>query len=275
MRAAIFIGLPLILLMTTIKMSSAQSPGSFMLLAPKKLIPDSVYTIWVGRDANTNNEPPPLRIYMDCQEVGQGSSQNIPIATFSVEQLAIFQTANLTTTGMSSQTYDSCILVAAHAQTQQILDMTQLTLVSPAEKNRSSVKIYIQTDKPAYKPEDTVRVRLIILNENWLPSPQSHVKLSIRDAKNIRVRNSDSKENPYEFGDDAGNGIKKFKYKLASAVNLGIWTITVESGSVQQSITFKVKKNILYFRLGSVPENEFFWAQSAKTCRINFAKKTP
>ncbi|XP_037809420.1 CD109 antigen-like [Lucilia sericata] len=102
-------------------------------------------------------------------------------------------------------------------------------------------KIYIQTDKAIYKPEDVVRFRVLILDEHTRP-------LDIKDPVNV------------EITDSAGNRVKLYenitltygvytgKFQLSKYPALGTWNIKVVLGGRYEYSDFKTI-NILNYIL--------------------------
>ncbi|KAL1404729.1 hypothetical protein pipiens_018742 [Culex pipiens pipiens] len=85
--------------------------------------------------------------------------------------------------------------------------------------DRSSLSIYIQTDKPIYKPGDTIRFRVLVLDHELKPSAM---------LKSIKVRLADSQENlirEWSFG-ELVQGVFQSELELANFVRLGTWILT-------------------------------------------------
>lgn len=98
--------------------------------------------------------------------------------------------------------------------------------------------IFIQTDKPFYKPSDKVRIRALTLDErNLHPQDNQIVKAQITDSKNTVVGqwlNPSSKL-----------GIYDFEFPLASDPRFGSWEFTVETTYTKKAKQFEVLKYVL------------------------------
>ena len=97
--------------------------------------------------------------------------------------------------------------------------------------------LFIETDKPIYKPGQTIQGRVVMVN-NGLQPLQGDVELSITDAKGIKIYKEMLKTNDF--------GVAPFKLPLASELNYGTWKATAKSGtSIQTSIDIQVDKYVL------------------------------
>ncbi|GAB0100916.1 Alpha-macroglobulin, receptor-binding [Sergentomyia squamirostris] len=92
---------------------------------------------------------------------------------------------------------------------------------SSISANTKSFSSYIQTDKAVYKPGDTIRYRVLILDANLKPvQPKDKLSIYIEDAKQNRIKQwLDAK--PVK-------GVYSNELQLSDAPVLGDWTIRVE-----------------------------------------------
>ncbi|GBN97171.1 Murinoglobulin-2 [Araneus ventricosus] len=106
---------------------------------------------------------------------------------------------------------------------------------SPSKEN-----IYlIQTDKPLYKPGQTVLFRVLKLDKQLRPSSDEGDigEVYIEDPKGTRL---------YQWKRiHLGKGIKQLEFQLADEPVLGNWRITVWNNNVTESETFEVKEYVL------------------------------
>lgn len=117
----------------------------------------------------------------------------------------------------------------------------QLTASGPEGENhkikvsvsKRPVMILIQTDKPVYKPGDTIKFRVLVLDHETRPLKNlKSVKVQLKDNSGILI-----KEWPFA---SLENGVFQSQIDLANFIPLGEWTLNVlalHSEKVQKSIT--------------------------------------
>ena len=96
--------------------------------------------------------------------------------------------------------------------------------------------IFIETDKPIYKPGQTVHGRILLLSNNLKPIEDS-VKLKIADAKGITVFRETLETN--------GFGVATFDLPLSAEPNLGTWKIKAEAGESKSVVDIEVERYVL------------------------------
>ncbi|MCZ6792592.1 MAG: MG2 domain-containing protein [Planctomycetota bacterium] len=96
--------------------------------------------------------------------------------------------------------------------------------------------ILIETDKPIYKPGQTIQGRVVLLS-NALTPVSGTVELAVHDAKGIRVDRRELTANEY--------GAASFSLDLASEVNFGVWKIKVRSENVESIRDVRVEEYVL------------------------------
>ncbi|PXF60021.1 MAG: alpha-2-macroglobulin [Candidatus Methanogaster sp.] len=96
--------------------------------------------------------------------------------------------------------------------------------------------IFIETDKPIYKPGQTVHGRILLLNNNLKPVEDS-VKLEIADASGIKVFRETLETN--------GFGVAAFDLPLSAEPNLGTWKIKAEAGESKSVVDIEVERYVL------------------------------
>ncbi len=82
--------------------------------------------------------------------------------------------------------------------------------------------LFIETDKPIYKPGQTIQGRVLFLN-NTLSPLQSDIELSISDAKGLKIHKETLTTNKY--------GVASFELPLANELNFGIWKLSAQAGA--------------------------------------------
>ncbi|MBW8039279.1 MAG: alpha-2-macroglobulin [Planctomycetes bacterium] len=96
--------------------------------------------------------------------------------------------------------------------------------------------LLIETDKPIYKPSQTIQGRLLVLSNELRPT-SSKVDVEITDGKGIKIFRKTLKTNAF--------GVAPFKLDLANELNFGTWKIAAESGSASGQIDIRVEKYVL------------------------------
>ncbi len=110
--------------------------------------------------------------------------------------------------------------------------------------------IFIETDKPIYKPGQTVHGRILLLNNNLKPIEDS-VKLEIVDAKGIKVFRETLETN--------GFGVAAFDLSLSTEPNLGTWKIKTEAGESESVVDIEVERYVLpKFEIKTATQEDWF-----------------
>ncbi|KAF8794905.1 Murinoglobulin-1 like protein [Argiope bruennichi] len=101
----------------------------------------------------------------------------------------------------------------------------------------SNANVYIiQTDKPLYKPGQTVKFRVLKLDKNLRPSNKENdaADVYVEDPRGTRL---------FQFnGCQLGKGIAQNEFPLADEPVQGTWRITVKKDKDSQTTTFDVKE---------------------------------
>ncbi len=96
--------------------------------------------------------------------------------------------------------------------------------------------IFLETDKPIYKPGQQIEARIITLDSELLPKP-SEVTIEVLDAKGIKVARKVVETDEYGMG--------HFSLPLSTEPNLGTWKITAAAGEQKAQVDVKVEKYVL------------------------------
>jgi CD109 antigen len=96
--------------------------------------------------------------------------------------------------------------------------------------------LLIETDKPIYKPGQTIQGRVLTLSKDLLPESRD-VDLEITDGKGIKIYREAVVSNAF--------GVASFELDLATELNYGTWKISAESGSGVAFIDVRVEKYVL------------------------------
>ena len=96
--------------------------------------------------------------------------------------------------------------------------------------------LFIETDKPIYKPGQIIHGRILSLNNNLVPVEQD-ITVEITDAKGIKVFKEEMSSNEY--------GVASFDLPLASELNLGTWKVKASAGESVSNVDIQVDKYVL------------------------------
>jgi len=99
-----------------------------------------------------------------------------------------------------------------------------------------SLLIFLETDKPIYKPGQQIEARIITLDSELLPKP-ARVTMEVLDAKGIKVARKEVETDEYGMG--------HFSLPLSTEPNLGTWKITALVGEQKAQVDVKVEKYVL------------------------------
>lgn len=120
-------------------------------------------------------------------------------------------------------------LLEAYVDGAEEVLATQITI-------RRMPVVLIETDKPIYKPGQTIQGRVLVLTNELRPTA-SDVTVQITDGKGVKIFRKDLTTNVF--------GVAPFKLDLASELNYGTWKITAESGAGRGTIDLRVEQYVL------------------------------
>jgi len=96
--------------------------------------------------------------------------------------------------------------------------------------------LFVETDKPIYRPGQTIQGRVLSLSNDLTPLP-STIEVSIMDAKGIKIFKETVTADLF--------GVAPFNLTLANELNLGTWTIRAKSGSSETTLDVLVDRYVL------------------------------
>jgi len=96
--------------------------------------------------------------------------------------------------------------------------------------------VLIETDKPIYKPGQTIQGRVLVLTNELRPT-ESSATVQITDGKGVKIFRKDLQTNAF--------GVAPFTLDLASELNYGTWKITAEAGSASGAADIRVEEYVL------------------------------
>lgn len=118
----------------------------------------------------------------------------------------------------------------------------RLEIEGPGFHDQASVKIermalvFLETDKPIYKPGQRVRMRVLTLDPELKPFP-TKVIVEVRDAKGIKVFRKAVRTDDY--------GMVTLELPLSTEPNLGVWKVIATSGNRSTQTDIRVEKYVL------------------------------
>src|SRR3990172_163528 len=96
--------------------------------------------------------------------------------------------------------------------------------------------LFLETDKPIYKPGQTVHIRVVALNSELKPL-STQVTVEVQDAKAIKVFKKDVTTDEF--------GMAKLDLPLSTEPNLGVWKLSARSGDTSTEIDVRVEEYVL------------------------------
>ncbi|HSP54334.1 MAG TPA: MG2 domain-containing protein, partial [Dehalococcoidia bacterium] len=117
-----------------------------------------------------------------------------------------------------------------------------LIVEGPGFKQQGSVQVqsgtllFVETDKPIYKPGQTVHIRAVTLNSELKPLPVT-ATVEVQDAKGIKIFNQDVAADEF--------GMATLDLPLSTEPNLGVWKISASAGDTTTEVDVRVEEYVL------------------------------
>ena len=100
----------------------------------------------------------------------------------------------------------------------------------------SRTVLFLETDKPVYKPGQTVNIRVFTLDPELKPVV-GHVVVEAQDAKGIKIFRKTTTSDDY--------GMTTLELPLSTEPNLGVWKLTAFSGNRKTQLDIRVEEYVL------------------------------
>jgi CD109 antigen len=100
----------------------------------------------------------------------------------------------------------------------------------------NSFLVFVETDKPIYKPGQTIHMRVLTLDPELKPTTQS-VTLDVLDAKGIKIFHSEVTTDDY--------GMADVDLPLSDEPNLGVWKINAVTDKARSQLDVRVEEYVL------------------------------
>ena len=122
---------------------------------------------------------------------------------------------------------------------------------------QKSYVMFVETDKPIYKPGQTMHIRVLTLDPELKPITQS-VTLDIVDDKGIKIYRNDIQTDDY--------GMATVDLPISTEPNLGTWKINVTTDKTQNQLNVQVQEYVLpkYEVTVDLPKEWFLISESIK-----------
>ena len=98
------------------------------------------------------------------------------------------------------------------------------------------VALFVETDKPIYKPGQTVHVRLMTLDALLKPRPYA-ATIEVQDAKGLKVFRKEVETDEF--------GMTTVDLPLSTEPNLGVWKLTALAGDQKTELDVRVEEYVL------------------------------
>ncbi len=96
--------------------------------------------------------------------------------------------------------------------------------------------LFLETDKPIYKPGQTIEVRLVALDSELKPV-QTEATVEVQDAKGIKIFKQTVTTDEY--------GMATTQLPLSTEPNLGVWKLTAYAGDASTQLDVRVEEYVL------------------------------
>jgi CD109 antigen len=96
--------------------------------------------------------------------------------------------------------------------------------------------LFLETDKPIYKPGQTIQVRLAALDSELKPV-QAQATVEVQDAKGIKIFKQTVNTDEY--------GTVTTQLPLSTEPNLGVWKLTAYAGNASTQLDVRVEEYVL------------------------------
>lgn len=125
---------------------------------------------------------------------------------------------------------------------------------------KSGTLLFLETDKPIYKPGQTIMMRLVALDSELRPV-QTEAVIEVQDAKGIKVYKKAVATDEY--------GMVTAELPLSNEPNLGVWKATAAAGDSSAELDVRVEKYVLpKYEVKAELTKDWFLVDEAITGRV-------
>lgn len=118
----------------------------------------------------------------------------------------------------------------------QLQNETDVFTVSKVKVEGKNLITFVQTDKPIYKPGQTVKFRILTMKRDLRSRVGKIQEVYVIDPNDFKVK---------QFKDVDSQGMANLEFQLISEAKLGTWQIQVTVDGEQTTQTFKVEEYVL------------------------------
>ena len=97
--------------------------------------------------------------------------------------------------------------------------------------------VFLETDKPIYKPGQTIEMRVLALDSDLKPVRDAQAIVEIQDAKAVKVFKREVSTDEF--------GMAELELPLSTEPNLGVWKLKATAGSSTNDLDVRVEKYVL------------------------------
>lgn len=118
----------------------------------------------------------------------------------------------------------------------------EIVVSGPHFSDRASVRVeegsllFLETDKPIYKPGQTLHVRLISLDSELKPV-ETEATVELQDAKGTKVFKKTVQTDEY--------GMATLEVPISTEPNLGVWKVTAQTGDRTTEVDVRIEEYVL------------------------------
>jgi len=118
----------------------------------------------------------------------------------------------------------------------------EIEVSGPGFSDKASVRVeegsllFLETDKPIYKPGQTLHVRLISLDSELKPVPVE-ATVDLQDAKGTKVFKKTVQTDEY--------GMATLEVPISEEPNLGVWKVSAQAGERSAEVDVRVEEYVL------------------------------
>ncbi|XP_037370272.1 alpha-2-macroglobulin-like [Talpa occidentalis] len=158
--------------------------------------------------------------------------ENRSLFTDVVAEKDLFHCVSFTVPTSSSSEEAMFLTIQVKGPTQEFKRRTIVVVT-----NKENL-VFVQTDKPIYKPEQTVKFRVVVLDENFQPLDESIPLVYIEDPKGNRITQWQNLK--------LENGLNQLAFPLSSEPFQGLYKVVVQKASGGRTEhTFTVEEFVL------------------------------
>lgn len=207
-----------------------------------------------------------------------GKNQTISVALFNAEKPAAGK-VNLTLLKDGKQIAEAQGDIKGNGEIQlNVPDVAEgsftLRVTGDNFQDEAEVKvennflIFMETDKPIYKPGQTINMRVMTLDPDLKPTGEN-VTVNVLDAKGIKIFRSETMTDEY--------GMAEIDLPISTEPNLGTWKIAAQTSKSKTQLDVKVEEYVLpkYEVKVDLPKDWFLVSEPIKgtvTATYSFGK---